>query len=169
MCYYKTSAVRIDSLNPPNFAANVNTPNGWIAITGLTLSTPVLTTAGTLDGNATGNNVSVANFSIPGLTLANNEFLMLKWDDSNHIGSDHGIGIDDVNLTWTVSSATTPVLNATTITNFANTCVGSVSGPNSFTLSGTDLNTNAITVGPLAGYTFSLTSGGTYTKRYLQF
>ena len=164
LCYYKTSAVRIDSLNPPNFAANVNTPNGWIAITGLTLSTPVLSTAGTLDGNAAANRVSVANFSIPGLTLANNEFLMLKWDDSNHIGSDHGIGIDDVNLTWTVSSATTPVLNATTITNFANTCVGSVAGPNSFTVSGTDLNTNAITVGPLAGYTFSLTSGGTYTN-----
>lgn len=41
--------------------------------------------------------------------------------------------------------------------------MGTTAGPNSFTITGTGLSAANITVGPLAGYSFSTTSGGTYT------
>lgn len=56
-----------------------------------------------------------------------------------------------------------PALSATTLTAFGNVCVNTTAGPNNFTLNGTNLTTADITVGPLTGYTFSTTSGGTYT------
>ncbi|MCW5906930.1 MAG: T9SS type A sorting domain-containing protein [Chitinophagales bacterium] len=57
-----------------------------------------------------------------------------------------------------------PVLSATTLAGFGNVCVGSTAGPNSFTITGSNLTTANVTVGPLTGYTFSTTSGGTYTS-----
>lgn len=60
--------------------------------------------------------------------------------------------------------ALTPTLNATALTAFGNICLNVTAGPNSFTINGSALNnTINISVGPLAGYTFSTTSGGTYT------
>jgi hypothetical protein len=59
--------------------------------------------------------------------------------------------------------ALTPTLNATALTAFGNVCINTTAGPNSFTINGSALNTTNINVGPLAGYTFSTTSGGTYT------
>lgn len=49
------------------------------------------------------------------------------------------------------------------MTAFGNVCLNTVAGPNSFTITGTNLTTANVSVGPLAGYTFSTTSGGTYT------
>jgi hypothetical protein len=57
----------------------------------------------------------------------------------------------------------TPVLSATTLTAFPATCINTTAGPNSFTINGVNLSTADITVGPLAGYSFSTTAGGTYT------
>jgi hypothetical protein len=59
--------------------------------------------------------------------------------------------------------ALTPTLNATALTAFGNVCINTTAGPNSFTINGSALNTTNINVGPLTGYTFSTTSGGTYT------
>ncbi len=56
----------------------------------------------------------------------------------------------------------TPVLSATTLTAFGNTCLNTTAGPNSFSISGINLTATNITVGPLVGYSFSTTSGGTY-------
>ncbi len=56
-----------------------------------------------------------------------------------------------------------PALSATTLNAFGNVCVNTTAGPNSFTINGTNLTTANISVGPLAGFTFSTTSGGTYT------
>ena len=61
-------------------------------------------------------------------------------------------------------SPTIPRLSSTSLAAFGAKCNNNVSGPNSFTLTGTALTTANITVGPLAGYTFSTTSGGTYTS-----
>ena len=57
----------------------------------------------------------------------------------------------------------TPVLSATTLTAFGAQCINGTYGPNSFTITGTNLTTANVTVGPLNGFTFSTTSGGTYT------
>jgi len=57
-----------------------------------------------------------------------------------------------------------PTLSVNSLTGFGNVCSNNTSGPNSFTISGTDLTTANITVGALSGYTFSTTAGGTYTS-----
>ena len=57
----------------------------------------------------------------------------------------------------------TPTLTAGTLTAFGNVCVNSTSGPQNFTISGINLTTADVTVGPLSGYTFSTTAAGTYT------
>ncbi|MFM7672274.1 MAG: beta strand repeat-containing protein [Bacteroidota bacterium] len=55
-----------------------------------------------------------------------------------------------------------PVLSANTLTGFGNVCINTTPAANSFTLTGTNLTSANITVGPLNGYTFSTTVGGTY-------
>ncbi len=57
----------------------------------------------------------------------------------------------------------TPGLSANALTAFGNICLNIVAGPNSFTITGTNLTAANINVGPLAGFTFSTTAGGTYT------
>jgi len=63
-----------------------------------------------------------------------------------------------------VTTLAAPVLTATTLSTFGNVCVNTPAAPLSFTVNGTALTAGDITVGPLAGYTFSTTSGGTYTN-----
>ncbi|HEX2683332.1 MAG TPA: hypothetical protein VHL77_05350, partial [Ferruginibacter sp.] len=57
----------------------------------------------------------------------------------------------------------TPGLTTSALTGFGNVCINTTAGPNSFTITGTNLTTANVTVGALAGYTYSTTSGGTYT------
>ncbi len=59
--------------------------------------------------------------------------------------------------------ALTPTINATALAAFGNVCINTIAGPNSFTINGSALNTTNISVGPLTGFAFSTTSGGTYT------
>jgi hypothetical protein len=74
------------------------------------------------------------------------------------------VGLTWADVTPTGAVVSSPTLSAGTLTSFGNVCVNSTVGPNSFTVSGTDLTSGTITVGPLSGYAFSLTSGGTYTS-----
>lgn len=62
-----------------------------------------------------------------------------------------------------ITQSLTPTLNATTLTAFSNVCINTTVGPNSFTITGSALNTTNITVGTLTGFTFSTTAAGTYT------
>jgi hypothetical protein len=65
----------------------------------------------------------------------------------------------------TFTTAAVPIsLTATALTAFGPACINSSVGPNSFTINGAFLTTANVNVGPLAGYTFSTTSGGTYTS-----
>ncbi|RYY98821.1 MAG: T9SS type A sorting domain-containing protein, partial [Chitinophagaceae bacterium] len=54
-------------------------------------------------------------------------------------------------------------LTASSLAQFDSTCVGTVSAPKSFTISGSNLTAAPVTVGPLAGFTFSTTATGVYT------
>ena len=56
-----------------------------------------------------------------------------------------------------------PTLSATSLAPFENVCTNTTTAPNSFTINATNLTTADVTVGPLAGYSFSTTPGGTYT------
>ncbi|WP_181369480.1 GEVED domain-containing protein [Flavobacterium album] len=66
-------------------------------------------------------------------------------------------------LTYTYSPPTDPYATATALTAFGNVCKDVTSAANSFTVTGGNL-TGAVTVGALTGYTYSATSGGTYTS-----
>lgn len=95
--YYKISSSIITDLQP-----NVNT--GWTAVTNLDFISPVTGgTVGALDGNASSNKVTKSNISIPTLNLPAGSYILLKWDDPDHLGIDHGLAIDDVSINWTVN------------------------------------------------------------------
>lgn len=64
----------------------------------------------------------------------------------------------------TTLAATAPLLSAGTITTFGSVCINTTATPDkSFILDGDNL-TGDVTVGPLAGFTFSTTSNGTFTS-----
>ncbi|WP_300661009.1 MopE-related protein, partial [Fluviicola sp.] len=99
----------ITSLNP-----NVNTT--WTQVTALTGTSPIFvapTAGAALDGNLPANKVALSNIQIPGLVLAAGEYLMIKWDDPDQTGNDHGLSIDDVTVSWAtaVTCNTTNTIN----------------------------------------------------------
>ncbi|OYQ38086.1 hypothetical protein CHU92_06620 [Flavobacterium cyanobacteriorum] len=154
--WYQISSSPISNLTP-------NTNTGWTQVTGLTLSSPVNSgTAGSLDGNATANKVTASNISISGLSLANNDYIMLKWEDPDHSGTDHGLAIDDVTINWTVSSST-PTIN-TSVASLSGFTYVSGSGPSveqSFTVEGSNL-TGSINLAAPTNYEISTNAGSGY-------
>ena len=97
--WYKLSQTAETALSPSSDV-------GWTAISPGEFSSPVNTTIGAaLDGNDSANRAPVSinpNLSIPG-----GHFLMLRWKDPDHSGTDHGLAIDDVSISWVVSPVIT--------------------------------------------------------------
>jgi len=122
--FYKTSTSVITDLTP---SSNTN----WTPFTSLNFSSLINTsTAAALDGNASANKTIFTDIPITGITINNDEYLMLRWQDVNDAGNDHGLSIDDITITWTISNATAPPsLTANTTNN---------SVDNSFDISFTD-------------------------------
>ena len=102
-------------------------------------------------------NLSGGNFSSNLSTLTPNTIYYYHAYATNASGTGYGAQQQFTTLSLT------PVLSATALTAFGNVCINTTAGPNSFTINGSALNTTNITVGPLTGFTFSTTSGGTYT------
>ncbi|MFM7667323.1 MAG: MopE-related protein [Bacteroidota bacterium] len=99
--WYKVSTTTITNLTP---ASNT----GWTAVTVLNATSPINTaTSGPLDGNNSLNRVTLSNITIPNLVIPTGSFIMLRWYDPDHTGSDHGLGIDDLSIDWTI--CTTPI------------------------------------------------------------
>ncbi len=109
--YYKISSSPITALNPNSNAT-------WTEVPALSATSPITGgTAGAVDGNAALNRVTLSNVAIPSLALVNNDYIMLKWEDPDHTGTDHGLAIDDVTINWTVPPAcATPSAAPGTIT-----------------------------------------------------
>lgn len=101
--YYKVSSTALTAVTTGS--------TGWTAVTILNGISPINTaTAAALDGNLTANQVTVTG-AIPGLVLANGEYLMIKWEDINDTGADHGLSIDNLTVTWATSCVTTSSIN----------------------------------------------------------
>lgn len=68
----------------------------------------------------------------------------------------------------TRAAAGTPTFSTTSVlAGFGNVCINTTAGPNSFTLDGNNLdgsNSSTITINSLAGFNYSLNSGGPYTS-----
>jgi len=74
---------------------------------------------------------------------------------------DEDFAFDDIKI---IGSAAGPTISLSSLTDFGDVCTGTTAGPNSFTITGTNLTTDNVTVAALTGYTYSTTSGGTYTS-----
>jgi hypothetical protein len=93
--FYQISASSIGALTP-----NVST--GWTPLAALNFISPITGgTAGAIDGNATANRTVLSQSTA--LVVPPGSYLMLKWDDPDHSGADHGLAIDDVSVSWSAS------------------------------------------------------------------
>jgi len=118
------------------------------------------TTNGFTNGTGTrvaSSNLASGNYSstLSGLTAATTYYY--KAYATNSGGTSYGN-----QQSFTTSAPPPAQLTVSALTAFGNVCVGAVGGPNSFTITGTNLTNALITVGPLAGFTFSQTSTGSY-------
>jgi hypothetical protein len=139
-------------------AGSINDP-GCTAVTAYGVE--YSTTSGFANGTGTqvaSTNLSGTNFSSSLSGLATGTTYYYKAYATNAGGISWG-----AEMSFTTTSLS-PTLTATTLTGFGNVCSNTTAGPNSFTINGTNLTTANITVGPLAGFSFSTTSGGIYTS-----
>ncbi|MBH8572966.1 DUF4347 domain-containing protein [Nostocaceae cyanobacterium CENA369] len=76
------------------------TTGTWTPVTSLDFTGPIATaTAGALIGNQTNNKVVITPVTITLATpIANGEEIMLRWEDIDDGGNDHGLAIDDVSV-----------------------------------------------------------------------
>lgn len=95
---YRTSSSSFSDLNE-------NSDTGWTSVSALDANGPISGgSSGSRDGNSASNRVTRTAISIPGLSLANGDYIMLRWRDINHTSDDHGFGIDDVTINYEVPS-----------------------------------------------------------------
>lgn len=128
--WYQVTSAASTALTPNN-----NT--GWTQVTALTGTSPVFVNTGTgaaVDGNT--NFANLVNITIPGLVVGSNQYLLIKWEDPNHTGNDHGLSIDDVSISWTTSCITTSSISASICNSYT-----VPSGDETYTSSGTYFDT----------------------------
>ena len=66
-------------------------------------------TAAALDGNAAANRVAIS-YALP-VVIPSGQEIMLRWEDINDSGNDHGLAIDDLSISATFS-ANAPIVPA---------------------------------------------------------
>lgn len=139
-------------------AAGTISANGCSAVSAYGIE--YSTTAGFVNGTGTqvpSSNISSGSFTSNLTGLTPNTTYYYKAYATNDGGTAYGSEETFTTL------ALTPTLNATALAAFGNICINTNAGPNSSTINGSALAAGDITVGPLAGFSFSTTSGGTYT------
>ena len=143
--WYKISSTAITSLTP---ASNT----GWTAVTALNTNSPINTaTGGALNGNLAANRVTLTDIAITGISVPNGAYLMLRWADPDHTGTDHGLAIDDITVTWTVP-CNTPQTFYKDMDNDGfgdpNTTISACSAPLGYVTDNTDCNDNSAAINP---------------------
>ena len=137
-----------------------------ISATGCTSVTAYGIEYSTLSGfaNGSGTQVSSSNLNagafssaLSGLTPATTYYY--KAYATNAGGTSYG-----TQSSFTTTAPPPPQLTVSTLTSFGSVCVNALVGPNTFTITGSNLTATLITVGPLAGYSFSQTTTGSYNN-----
>jgi hypothetical protein len=83
--------------------------NAWISVPALDFVSPQNGgTAAALDGNADGNRRLLSDVPLTGLVLDPGRELFLRWADANDVGSDHGLGIDDLSVRYSPNYSPVP-------------------------------------------------------------
>ena len=75
-----------------------------------------------------------------------------------------GTTVKNYTITVNRASAGTPTLVASTLANFGNVCINTIAGPNTFTLSGSDLDGSTISLSAVAGFQYAETAAGPYSN-----
>lgn len=79
----------------------------WTAVPSGTFNSPVYSlSASALDGNAAPNRTVIS--ASPLIVVTPNEYLMIRWRDPDDAGSDHGLAIDDLSVSWTLNAPLPP-------------------------------------------------------------
>jgi autotransporter-associated beta strand protein len=141
------------SLTPvfPGGAAYSTVPAGAIASGG------TVTFASLGRSCTVGNRYFWITADIDAAAVINNTVIAPALADADFTFVDGIINTNNITVggTKTIVVVITPEFTAGPLTAFPNTCVSAFAGPNSFTLTGTSLNTTDISIGPLAGFEFS--------------
>ncbi|MBM3413448.1 MAG: lamin tail domain-containing protein [Bacteroidetes bacterium] len=119
------------------------------------------TTNGFTNGTGTrvaSSNLASGNFSVALSGLSAAAIYYYKAYATNSGGTSYG-----GQQSFTTAAPPPAQLTISALAPFGEVCVGAIGGPNSFTILGTNLTNQSISVGPLAGFTFSQTSGGSYS------
>lgn len=118
--WYKISAAPITALDPA-------TDTGWTAVSSGDFSSPINTsTSAALNGNDAANRVAIS--ISPGIEVPAGNYVMIRWKDIDHTGSDHGLAIDDVSLSWGESSTPALTLGVTPSTIIENAGAAAAQG-----------------------------------------
>ncbi len=83
------------------------TDPGYVRVTQIDFISPATNqSASACDGNATAYSQSLAHsWSV---SIPPNAFLALRWSDPNHVGTDHGLAIDDLAVAWFGAEGSAP-------------------------------------------------------------
>jgi len=113
---------------------------GYTLVPTLNFTSPITGgTAGALDGNAPANRVQISSVIV--VNIPDGQEIMLRWYDPDHVGSDHGLSIDDLNV---VASTGTPpavsqlLANPGSLANFT-AIQGTPSASQAYTLTASSL------------------------------
>lgn len=104
-----------DPITSPSVASS----DGWTALPSLDFSSPAfngnnpdaLGPSTVTDGN-TENYHTFVSADISDISLQPDEYIMFRFFDPDHSGSDHCLGYDDVRVSWTVGSFGYPVVDS---------------------------------------------------------
>lgn len=87
------------------------TTGTWTPVANLNFTSLVgSTTAAALNGNLIGTNAAIITYTINGLNIPPNDEIMIRWEDIDHSGSDHGLGIDDFTIEANPVDVTAPAI-----------------------------------------------------------
>lgn len=118
------------------------TTGNWTNLIQLDFIAPVTSgSTGALDGNISSNRTLISH-TITGLNITDGSTFWIRWIDVNASGSDDGLGVDDFNLTPTLSGVATASLsvNPSTLTGFSYTSGNGPSASQIYKLSGLNLD-----------------------------
>lgn len=96
------------------------TAGTWTPASSLNFTSPVTgTTAAALNGNLVGTNATLVSYTITGLNIPAGNEIMIRWEDIDHSGSDHGLGVDDFTIEANPSDITAPLITTLSPANGA--------------------------------------------------
>ncbi|NVN95516.1 MAG: endonuclease [Bacteroidetes bacterium] len=136
------------SLDGANFTL-IGSP---IQSTSLTLTQINLTGVAALQNIAAGTTITIRYY-------ASGQTATGGWGFTSANNTTDGLAIGGY-----VSPISPATLSVNAITAFGNQCINTTSNPNSFRITGTNLNTSNVTIAALSGYSYATTSNGSYAS-----